>query len=183
MLRQTGGLKRELTKHAGECPLPGTTTYDEAVRSETYGGLWHFVFHWQQDLPEALVAGREKMYIEHFYQRLTHKPDFLLRQDVQVYTAAFQQAGAMRAGFELYRAFHQDAEDNRQWVEKHGKCPIPCLWLGGEHSLLTALGSDQCSETFTGVQVETIPEAGHWVAEENPQAFVVAVLKWVQGLG
>lgn len=168
---------------AGECPLPGTSTYTDVVTNHITDGLWHFILHWQQDLPEALTSGKERVYLQHFYDRLSVNQDAFSDADISHYTNLFQLSGAMRAGFELYRGFHQDEKDNKEWVKKHGKSSVASLALNGEGSFLSKLGVPQSQEVFESVEEALIPESGHWIAEENPRGFVDEVSKWVQKHG
>lgn len=82
----------------------------------------------------------------------------------------------MRAGFELYRAFGQDADDNRATLRRNGKLGMPVLAVGGAMSPAGPFVEemmDEVAEKVTGVR---IPGTAHWIAEENPQAFASAVL-------
>ncbi|KAF7917455.1 uncharacterized protein EAE98_010218 [Botrytis deweyae] len=161
----------------GECPLPGTDAYNNAVREGVTGGLWHFVFHWQTDLPEALTVGREHIYIKSFYDRLCYNASAFSPNDVEHYASKFAQPGGMRAGFDVYRAFHQDAEDNLRML-KGGKCKVPSMSLMGEKSFLATIANQQNEQMYETTSSARIPGSGHWCAEENPAGFVEAVLKW-----
>ncbi|KAM0174610.1 hypothetical protein ACHAPF_005977 [Botrytis cinerea] len=161
----------------GECPLPGTDAYNNAVKEGITGGLWHFVFHWQTDLPEALTAGRENIYIKSFYDRLCYNASAFSPNDVEHYASKFAQPGGMRAGFDLYRAFHQDAEDNLRML-KGGKCKVPSMSLMGEKSFLATIANQQNEQMYETTSSASVPGSGHWCAEENPAGFVEAVLKW-----
>lgn len=160
----------------GEFPMPGTKVYDTFCRENA--GVWHFHFHWQTDLPELLTQGRERQYIKHFYDRLCINPSAITPADVDYYASMFEKAGAMRAGFDVYRAFHKDAEENRDWVANHGKCAVPCMSLNGEGSFLANIAADQNLEVYEATETATIPGSGHWCAEENPAAFTQTVLTW-----
>lgn len=103
----------------GEASQPGTSFYD---RIKHTSAEWHFLFHQVLDLPEALVAGRERLYLQYFYDRLGARPTAV---DTDAFVRAYEQPGAMRAGFDLYRAFDQDAEDIRDALESGGKLKIP----------------------------------------------------------
>jgi pimeloyl-ACP methyl ester carboxylesterase len=127
-----------------DAPLPGTSVFDR-LRSDPR--VWHFAFHGARDLPELLVQGRERQYLQYFFDARTTDPS---ATDVDVYVAAYEAPGAMRAGFEVYRAFVQDARDNREALERDGKLGFPVLALG----------------------------TAHWVPEENPRGFVDAVLRF-----
>lgn len=164
----------------GECPLPGTGGYEACLREEMHGGVWHFAFHWQADVPEMLVAGRERAYLRSFYDRLAKRPEAITEADTDHYADMFSRPGALRAGFDVYRGFHQDAEDNREWVEEHGKCAVPCLTLNGDGSFLASIAEGQAKEVYENVTKREVSGSGHWIAEENPQEFVENVLDWAQ---
>jgi pimeloyl-ACP methyl ester carboxylesterase len=78
----------------------------------------------------------------------------------------------MRAGFELYRAFDQDAKDNREAQ----KLTIPMLALGGEISTTGPLMEEMAREVAEDVSAKILPGTAHWLPEENPEAFADAVL-------
>lgn len=149
------------------------------VQNEFSAELWHFVFHWQSDLPEALTAGKEHIYLSHFYRRLSYRPSAFTAEDVNHYVSLFQASGGMRAGFNLYRGFHQDAEDNKRWWREHGKCDIPALSLAGAESSLGAVGDRQSEEAFEQHETAEISNAGHWVAEENPEEYIQVIIEWL----
>ena len=160
----------------GECPLPGTAQYEKLKHDP---GCWHFTFHNVYDLPELLVQGRERIYLQHFYERLGAKPGGVDEEAVEHYAAHFAKAGALRAGFDVYRAFEKDAEENRRWVERKGKCPVPALSLVGGESFLLPGALEMLKEVHESVETEEVEGSGHWIAEEVPDGFVKAVLGWV----
>jgi pimeloyl-ACP methyl ester carboxylesterase len=43
-----------------DAPIPGTKVFEDMERSPR---VWHFAFHNVQNLPESLVAGRERIYL------------------------------------------------------------------------------------------------------------------------
>ncbi len=156
-----------------DAPLPGTTVFD-ALRTDPR--VWHFAFHAVRDLPEHLVAGREREYLRFFFDARTSDPSAL---DLDTFAAAYEQPGAMRAGFELYRAFDQDAEDNRAALAAAGKLTIPVLAVGGEKSTSGALVEAMMGEVGESVKGVIIPGTAHWVPEEQPEAFVKALLDFM----
>lgn len=141
---------------------------------------WHFTFQQQLDLPELLTQGREKIYIKHFYDRLCFNPVGVTPRDVDHYAASFAQPGGMRAGFELYRAFPQDAKDSRMMLDQGGRLNMPAAALCGEMSLLLEVAEEQTREFYANVEIVTVDKSGHLTAEENPQDFVKKVLGFVE---
>src|SRR5579863_9269286 len=92
-----------------DAPLPGTDVFD---RLRTDPRVWQFAFHNVRDVPEMLVAGRERLYLQTFFNARFFDPSAIDEADLDIYTSAYAATGAMRAGFELYRAFDHDIRDN-----------------------------------------------------------------------
>lgn len=158
-----------------DAPLPGTAVFD---RLRTDPRVWHFAFHGARDVAEMLVAGRERQYLQAFFNARCFDPSAIGEADLEVYVAAYTAAGAMRAGFELYRAFDRDAEDNRAALERNGKLTMPVLAVGGATSTSGPLVEEMMREIAGDVTGLRVPATAHWIPEENPQAFVRAVLEF-----
>ncbi|MCP1557896.1 UNVERIFIED_ORG: pimeloyl-ACP methyl ester carboxylesterase [Methylobacterium sp. SuP10 SLI 274] len=157
-----------------EAPLPGTEAYRTALGDTDR--LWHFQFHRAPDVPELLTAGREQLYLERFYQDLAFDTEAIGLDAVSRYVRAFSRPGAMRAGFELYRAFPLDAERNRADLKRDGKLTMPVLALAGSASAFAPFTEAMMREVAEDVTFATIERANHWVPEENAEAFAAAVL-------
>ncbi|KAL8685442.1 MAG: hypothetical protein Q9224_005816, partial [Gallowayella concinna] len=162
----------------GECPLPGSTIYDEWKHTPA---LWHFNFHSVPDLPELLVSGHEKQYLKHFYDRLGQNPAAFTEADLDFYATLYSAPGAMRAGFNVYRTFEEDKVDNRRWLEEKGKVKVRAMILGGECSLDALKSESMAKEVDEQVVAAEVDGAGHWIAEENPEDFVKKVLGFIKG--
>ncbi len=134
--------------------------------------VWHFAFHGARDIAEMLVAGRERQYLQAFFNARVFDPSAITEADLDRYASAYAAPGAMRAGFELYRAFDRDAEDNRAALERNGKLTLPVLAMGGAISTSGPLLEEMALEVAEDVTAVRVPATGHWVAEENPEAFV-----------
>ena len=153
-----------------DAPIPGTAVFDR-LRNDPR--VWHFAFHGARDLPELLVQGRERQYLQYFFDARTTDPS---ATDVDEYAKAYSAPGAMRAGFELYRAFDQDASDNRAALATNGKLDVPVLAIGGEISTTGPLMEEMLREVADDVTGRIIPGTAHWVPEEAPAAFVDAIV-------
>jgi pimeloyl-ACP methyl ester carboxylesterase len=129
---------------------------------------WWFGFHQTRDIPEALTAGKEREYLSWFY-RLAYNPDAITEADIDEYVSHYSAPGGMRAGFEYYRAFPIDAEQNKE--HSSVKLPMPVLVLGGEYSLGTA-ALESMRSLATDVRGGIVPLSGHWIAEERPDFLV-----------
>lgn len=164
----------------GECPIPGTRSFYRD-REENAVEQFHFIFHCVGDLPEALVEGKERIYLQHFFNKLTYNVGAFTREDINYYVEAYSQPGAMRCAFELYRAFDKDAEDNREWMQSNGKCEIPALILSGDHSRHKNDAEEMALEVRDPqfLEIGEVQEAGHYVAEENPEGFAAVVIGFI----
>jgi len=136
---------------------------------------WWFSFHQTPDVPETLVQGKEMEYLRWFYHNLALNPTAITQEAINEYVSRYSAPGGMRAGFEYYRAFQEDAMQNQNYSQT--KLPMPVLALGagyipafgGISNPTAVLGMQQSAENVTGI---IIPNSGHFIAEEQPQ-FVI----------
>jgi pimeloyl-ACP methyl ester carboxylesterase len=127
--------------------------------------LWHF--HFYGETPLKLVEGRERTYFEHFWNDFAaDKTKSVPESDRKLYAAAYAQPGGMRAGFEYFKAFEQDAADFQQLAKT--KLAMPVLVLSGEKSGGTFL-VDQVKLVADNVSGKVIKGSGHWLMEEAPK--------------
>ena len=133
---------------------------------ELLGSFWHMAFHGVRDLPEALIQGRERTYISWFFNNFAYNPAAISPADVDEYERCVSQPGALRAGFEYYRAIPEDAVAFAQFAQQ--KLTIPVLALGGASCMAEAvkLCMEQVAESVVG---GVIAECGHWIPEEQPE--------------
>lgn len=159
-----------------DAPLPGTKVFDD-LKSDPR--LWQFAFHNARDVAEMLVFGRERQYLQSFFSARAFNPAAIEGDDFEVYVSAYSAPGAMRAGFELYRSFEQDAADNREFLHRNGKLTLPVLAIGGAGSTTGPLMEEMMQEVADRVTAIRIPDAAHWIAEENPLALTETLLQFL----
>jgi pimeloyl-ACP methyl ester carboxylesterase len=139
------------------------------------GRRWHHNFHITPDLPEALTQGRERLYLQWFYQTFAYRPGAITEVDLDEYVRTYSQPGAMRAGFSLYRAMGEDAKANAAQLATGFRLPMPVLAIGGCSSYPHARGrgtepEQSLRRVAVSVRGAVIPECGHFVPEEQPEA-------------
>jgi pimeloyl-ACP methyl ester carboxylesterase/enamine deaminase RidA (YjgF/YER057c/UK114 family) len=144
-----------------DAPLPGVGPWDQ-IRLDP--AMWHFGFG-GKDM-ERLVAGRERIYLDRFWNELSRDPKRFDEAKRQHYAALYARPGAMRASFAQFRAFSQDATDNRTFSAQ-GKLQMPVLALGGEATFGPLIGA-VIRGVAENVEDVTIPDCGHWITEEQP---------------
>lgn len=151
--------------------VPGTTFFDEVRVSPR---VWHIGFHSQRDLAEALVSGREQVYLDHFIRTRLFDPGKITAEEIAVYVAAYSAPGALRASFEWYRAFDTDAEHNRTALAAHGKVTVPVSVVGGATSIAGSL-EGMAGEIADDWDSQLIEGTGHWISEEKPEELAAAI--------
>ncbi len=137
--------------------------------------LWHFHFH--GPTPLALVKGRERIYFEHFWNDFAADPKHSVPEaDRRFYAKAYAQPGAMRSGFEYFKAFERDAAE----FAEMGKTPLPMpmLVLSGEKAGGTFL-IEQGRMVAGNVKGVIVKGSGHWLMEEAPEQTIPALLDFL----
>lgn len=134
---------------------------------------WHFAFNQLVDLPEILVDGKEKPYIEWIITSFAFRPTDV---DIDEYVRAYSKPGAMRAGFAYYRAIPQSAEQNKQHALKPLRMPV--LTVGGEHSRGVGL-KEMLMPVATDVEAAVVAGSGHYPQEEAPAEMLRAILPFL----
>src|SRR4249920_549895 len=152
---------------AMDAPLPGIGAWDEIVRSPQ---LWHFNFRGPD--VERLVEGRERIYLDRFWNELSADPKAIDEETRRHYAKLYALPGAMHSAFQQFAAFHQDAIDNKVLAAK-GKLTMKVLAIGAEKSFGTAM-ADDIGFVASDVTGAVIPNSGHWLMEEQPVATVAA---------
>jgi pimeloyl-ACP methyl ester carboxylesterase len=146
-----------------DAPIPGTKVFQNF---DSGGMAWHFAFHRVPNLPEVLVAERERTYlVEGFYRALSYNPAAFTEADIDEYVRCYSSPGGMRAGFEYFRAFAEDSRQNKEYFKR--KLPMPVLASGGAQSLGPTMVA-MAEEVAINVRGGSIEECGHWVADERP---------------
>jgi pimeloyl-ACP methyl ester carboxylesterase len=150
-----------------DAPLPGIGPWEEILKSPL---LWHFNFHGPD--VDRLVKGRERIYLDRFYNELSANPKAIDEETRNHYARLYARPGNMHYAFEQFAAFSQDAKDNKVFAEK--KLTMPILALGAEKSF----GDQQAAIIRdVGINVEggIITGSGHWIMEEQPDQTVMKV--------
>jgi pimeloyl-ACP methyl ester carboxylesterase len=155
-----------------DAPLPGIGPWEEILKSPL---LWHFNFR-GPDM-DRLVKGRERIYLDRFWNELSANPKSIDESTRRHYARIYARPGAMHAAFNQFAAFSQDAIDNQAFAAK-GKLTMPILALGAEKSF----GAQQAEiMRIVGANVEggIIANSGHWIMEEQPAATVKAIVNFL----
>jgi len=146
-----------------DAPIPGVGAVWDGIY--TNPALWHFHFV-KSPIALDLVQGRERLFLEHFWQTLSGNPKAPTEEARRMYAASYAQPGVMRDAFEYFRAFNdQDAADNRKFAES--KLPMPILLITGDKAMGPALEMqvETISDNYKSI---ILKDTGHWLMEQRP---------------
>ena len=146
------------------------------------GRRWHHAFHRTPELPEALVGGRERIYLGWFYRAYAARPDAIDARAVEEYLRTYTDPEALRAGFAFYRNLPRDAADNEALLASGFRLSMPVLAIGGGRTdAFGRAGEVEASmrRVATDVRGLIAEESGHFVPEEDPELTARAILEHV----
>ena len=158
---------------AMDAPLPGIGPWDEITRSPL---LWHFKFRGPD--VERLVKGRERIYLDRFWNELSANPSAIDEATRKHYAELYARPGAMHSAFNQFAAFQQDAIDNKAFAAK-GKLAFPVLGIGGDRSFGTQM-AEVLRFVATDVTPSVIADSGHWLMEEQPAVTVTTIRAFLE---
>jgi pimeloyl-ACP methyl ester carboxylesterase len=154
-----------------DAPVPGIPPWNDIVRSPM---LWHFDFGGAD--AERLVAGRERIYLDRFWNEFAGDRSKVDEATRQHYAKLYARPGVMHAAFAQFRSIRQDAVDNEASMKT--RLTMPVLAVGGEKSFGNneAIVMRNAADNVTEV---VIPGAGHWLMEEAPTQTIAAIRNFI----
>jgi pimeloyl-ACP methyl ester carboxylesterase len=155
-----------------DAPLPGLGHWDDVVKDHR---TWHFDFYGPDE--ERLIAGRERLYLDRFYNELSADPQHIDQATRAHYAALYSRPYAIHDAFAQFEAFRRDAVDNQKFVAE-GKLTMPVLAIGGEKSFGIGF-ANEIGFAADNVRALSIANSGHWLMEEQPKAVMDAILTFL----
>lgn len=161
-----GEVRRLVLMDAG---IPGITLPNALpTNPDRAWRTWHFAFHSLPDLPELLIAGRERAYLDWFLRRKTANPETFSDNDINEYLRVFTREGGLRAGLAYYRAAALSAQQNRELCIR-GKLAMPVLALGADQGSIADMAAPLRAYA-DDVRGGVVANCGHFIPEEQPDA-------------
>jgi pimeloyl-ACP methyl ester carboxylesterase len=152
--------------------LPGVGDWETIYNNPA---IWHFRFN--GPTPEALVAGRERIYFEHYWNDFAADKNHSIPEPLRkAYTAAYSRPGRIHSSWSYFISFPQAAKDFEEFAKT--KLTMPVLSLGGEKANGEALGR-QVQLVATDVKVVVVKDCGHWMLEEKPKETTDALVNFL----
>jgi pimeloyl-ACP methyl ester carboxylesterase len=155
-----------------DAPLPGLGHWTDTLLDHR---TWHFDFYGPDE--ERLVAGRERLYLDRFYNELSADPKHVGEETRAHYAALYSRPHAIHDAFSQFAAFRQDAVDNQKFLAA-GKLKMPVLAIGGEKSFGIGF-ANEIRFAADNVRALSIQDSGHWLMEEQPEATMNAILEFL----
>jgi pimeloyl-ACP methyl ester carboxylesterase len=157
-----------------DAPIPGMGNWQQQLVNPL---VWHFNFRGPD--VERLVAGRERIYLDRFYNELSATPASIDEATRNHYAELYARPQAMHSAFNQFAAFRQDAIDNPVLFAARGKLKMPVLAIGADHSYGAHM-ADELRFVATDVTPLVITNSGHWIMEEQPAAAVKAISEFAR---
>jgi pimeloyl-ACP methyl ester carboxylesterase len=155
-----------------DAPLPGLGHWTDVLLDHR---TWHFDFYGPDE--ERLIAGRERLYLDRFYNELSADPRHIGEETRAHYAALYSRPNAIHDAFAQFAAFRQDAVDNQKFLAE-GKLKMPVLAIGGEKSFGIGF-ANEIEFAADNVRALSIKDSGHWLMEEQPEAVMSAILAFL----
>jgi pimeloyl-ACP methyl ester carboxylesterase len=158
-----------------DAPLPGIGHWDDVLKDPR---TWHFNFRGPDT--ERLVAGRERILLDRFYDDLSADPKRIDEQTRDHYARIYALPGAIHDAFSgQFAAFAQDALDNQALLAKVGKLTMPVLAISGDRSFGAGFAAE-IGFAAQNVRGEVINNSGHWIMEEQPQQAMDLIVPFIE---
>jgi pimeloyl-ACP methyl ester carboxylesterase len=159
-----------------DAPLPGLGTWEKQLTNPL---VWHFNFRGPD--VERLVAGRERILLDRFYNELSANPAGIDEETRRHYAEIYARPGAIHNSLGgQFAAFARDAEDIQALFARVGKLHMPVLAIGGDHSYGASMKTE-LEFVASDVQGAVITNSGHWIMEEQPQQAVALITRFIAG--
>jgi pimeloyl-ACP methyl ester carboxylesterase len=138
---------------------------------------WQLAFFTHPDVAVQFIAGKERELLSWYFWHWAYNPDAVDQADFEVYVRQLQKPGALRGGMMHFASVFEDMALFKGWAEA-GRLAMPCLGIGGEIAagIYGEMALKALAEKVSGA---VIPKAGHWIAEEQPEALNKCLLDFL----
>ncbi|WP_200208857.1 alpha/beta fold hydrolase [Micromonospora coerulea] len=162
-----------------EAPIPDESLYEIPALTPAGPAVWNFgFFNVGNGLPEQLITGRERLWVDRFTDSIMVNKGSLGPDDIEEYARHLRNPDHLRASFDWFRAFAQDVADNAGY--RSARLPMPVLAVGARASLGEQVAAQvrRYADTVTG---EVVQDCGHWLFEERPAELTALLLPFLRG--
>ncbi|MGJ9418750.1 alpha/beta fold hydrolase [Massilia sp. CMS3.1] len=159
-----------------EAALPGITPPNPAgiPTDSANTHTWHFAFNRLDDLPEILVEGHERAYLNWIFQQKANRSWVFTPEVMDEYVRVYTLPGGTRAAFSYYREAFSNAGLKQNVERAQIKLAMPVLAIGGQFGVGDAMANTMKS-IANDVSGKRLEGCGHFVLEECPEAVASAL--------
>jgi haloacetate dehalogenase len=159
-----------------------TRVVSQSMDAKTARAYWFFLFHLVPDLPEALIVGREDLWLRHFFSDWCYNPRTISGKDFDHYVQAYRKPGAVRGAMADYRANAEDTAQDDEDANVKIACPVLSLW-GADFEAVGKMFD--MPEVWAGMaddlRTASIEQCGHLPHEEQPGRVNELLLDFLDG--
>ncbi|TIP05095.1 MAG: alpha/beta hydrolase [Mesorhizobium sp.] len=155
--------------------IPGVAPWEKVIHNPH---IWHFAFHAIPVLPEMLVSGHERVYFDFFFDTLSEEKSAIPPKARDIYAKAYSRPESLKAGFDWYRAFAEDAKTNAAAPAVSIGTPVLYLRGSAESGDIADYLDGLRSAGLSQVEGDIIPGCGHFAADENPTALAARLVRF-----
>ncbi len=142
---------------------------------------WFFMFHLVPDLPEALIAGREHIWLRHFFSDWCYDPQAITGEAFDTYVRAYQAPGAVRGAMSDYRANATDTAQDQEDADTKISVPTMSLWGANFPAVAELFDMPKVwAEMADHLEAHAISHCGHLPHEEQPDEVNRLLLKFLE---
>lgn len=133
------------------------------------GSMWWWILPLAPNVPERLVVGHERAFLTWFYEGATARPEVFDGATVDEYLRTFRGREGVLGAMGIYRAAFTSIAQTEPLMQ--AKVTVPVVAIGGAKGLGDKVG-EAVRQVATDVAPETLPDCGHFVPEECPEAVI-----------
>lgn len=153
-----------------DCPYPGIG--DRWRDPDHIDEIWYQTFHQQPWATDLVGANREtcRLYLDHFLSHWAGDPKAFDEADREAWVDTFYESGNLQGGFNWYVGADEDRKRlMREGAPSMERINVPTRILWGEADpIVKSEWADRLDEYFADYELETVPDAGHFVHYERP---------------
>jgi len=155
--------------------VPHPRRFLENMKGAQLQASWYIATFQVPGLPELMISLNNYRLIEEILTATTSKPGTFSQADIQVFKEACAQPGALTAGINYYRA---NLGLNNQLQQFQDPVKVPTLFIYGEKdfAILPETVKDLKKYVDSAYQEVRLPDCGHWVQQEAPEAVNQALM-------
>lgn len=119
-------------------------------------------------LPEAVLSASNFASLRYALRNEPVRPGTFSPEDIERYVEALARPGALDAALNYYRALFRRNPFESRGMLRRIEAPVLVIW-GEKDSLLGAELAEPDRYWVPDLQMERLPDAGHFVAEDRPE--------------